>query len=79
MLNDNDERIECSCGSECFYVTSFCNFAHCIHCGEGYGEHGGECAPDPRMIAAEFVGGNALKEDLSSYEDCPVCGVELDV
>jgi hypothetical protein len=45
-----------NCGSEDFYVTSQCNFAHCVDCGESIiPEHEG-CYADPCMIAEERNG-----------------------
>ena len=58
MRGEHDELLSCpDCGSELLYVTSLCNFAHCLDCGSAVDEeHGEECSADPCMMAEERNG-----------------------
>jgi hypothetical protein len=42
------------CGSSDFYVTTYCNYAHCTRCGAS--PHDDECWVDPRALEAERHG-----------------------
>lgn len=44
-----ETEICASCGSSCFYITSLCNWFHCMHCGDAATVEHEECSVDPGM------------------------------
>ena len=70
-----------SCGSSCFYVTSFCNWFHCMHCGEAADEEHEECSVDPGMMAAEWDGNYKYRRHRpgDGYDTCRRCGDDIEV
>ena len=49
------ETVECpECGAKEIYLTSYCNFAHCVNCGAGLDDEG--CWLPPEALRAERDG-----------------------
>lgn len=50
-----EETRDCpECGAKEIYLTSYCNFAHCLHCGAGLDHEG--CWLPPEALRAERDG-----------------------
>lgn len=58
------------CGSDLVYVTSQCNFGHCMDCGSAIDPEHAECSADPCMMAEERNGDHQAALRIQS-RGCP--------